>query len=113
MPRQVPRGADPTGWLAAHVARQPEGNRDNALFWAACRAIEAGARELDPLVDAALETGLPERQARRTIRSAQETIARGLVLPAPCPQPSSLPPRTQPRRAKPPFSSEPSIRSPL
>ena len=44
VPRQAGRpGSDPTPCLAAHVARQPEGNRDNALFWAACRAAEAGA----------------------------------------------------------------------
>ena len=77
-PRPAVRpGPDPTPWLAAHVARQPEGNRDNALFWAACRAAEAGAPDLAPLVDAAVSAGLPEAQARRTIRSAQDTIARG------------------------------------
>lgn len=81
--------SDPTPWLATHVARQPEGNRDNALFWAACRAAEAGAPDLTPLVDAAVSAGLPEAQARRTIRSAQDTIARGFVGPAPRQHPSS------------------------
>ena len=32
----------------AHVARQMRGNRSNALFWAACRATEAGIVDLDP-----------------------------------------------------------------
>lgn len=82
-------GSDPTPWLAAHVARQPEGNRDNALFWAACRATEAGTPDLTPLVDAAVSAGLPEAQARRTIRSAQGTIARGFASPVPRPHPSS------------------------
>jgi hypothetical protein len=74
--RPTAPGLDPTQRLAAHVARQAEGNRDNALFWAACRASEAGARDLTPLLDAAIAAGLPERQARRTIRSAQDTTAR-------------------------------------
>lgn len=71
----------PVQTLAAHVARQPEGNRDNALFWAACRAAEAGVADLAPLVDAAIGAGLPERQARRTARSAQDTVARGPARP--------------------------------
>jgi hypothetical protein len=75
--RTPPRGLDTVAWLAAHVARQLEGNRDNALFWAACRAVEAGATDLERLVQAGVHTGLPERQARRTVRSAQDTIARG------------------------------------
>jgi hypothetical protein len=82
-------GSDPIPWLAAHVARQPEGNRDNALFWAACRAAEAGTSDLTPLVGAAVSAGLPEAQARRTIRSARDTIARGFASPAPRPHPSS------------------------
>lgn len=85
------RVLDPILPLAAHVARQPEGNRDNALFWAACRAAEAGVPDLTPLVDAAVGAGLPERQARRTVRSAQDTIAHGLA-PAPRPHPSWLAP---------------------
>ncbi len=70
-------GLDPTPWLAAHVAKQPEGNRDNALFWAACRAAEAGVVDYEPLVAAALAAGLPERQAVRTVLSARDTVARG------------------------------------
>jgi hypothetical protein len=93
--------SDPTTWLAAHVARQPEGNRDNALFWAACRAAESGAPDLTPLVDAAVSAGLPEAQARRTVRSAQDTIARGFAGPAPRRHPSSLGART----AEPPARS--------
>ncbi len=65
--------------LAAHVARQVEGNRDNALFWAACRAAESGIRDATPLIEAAVSAGLPERQARRTVRSAQAIMASRLV----------------------------------
>ncbi|GAA2294784.1 bifunctional DNA primase/polymerase [Streptomyces atrovirens] len=53
--------------LAAH-----EGQRNTRLFWAACRAYEDGIGPalVDPLVDAALGTGLSEREARATIASA-------------------------------------------
>jgi hypothetical protein len=74
-PHQAP-GIDPTGWLAAHVARQPEGNRNGALFWAACRALDAHSDDLEPLVHAAVTAGLTEREARRTIRSAQTRAGR-------------------------------------
>ncbi|HZL03756.1 MAG TPA: bifunctional DNA primase/polymerase [Cellulomonas sp.] len=75
-------GVDPTPALAAHVARQPEGNRDNALFWAACRAAEAGVRDFEPLVVAAVTAGLTEREAARTVLSAQRTIGRPAVFTA-------------------------------
>ncbi|MDT9701607.1 bifunctional DNA primase/polymerase [Streptomyces sp. P17] len=53
--------------LAAH-----EGQRNTRLFWAACRAYEDGIGPalVDPLVEAALDTGLSEREARATIASA-------------------------------------------
>jgi hypothetical protein len=53
--------------LAAH-----EGQRNTRLFWAACRAYEDGIGPtlVDALVDAALNTGLTEREARATIASA-------------------------------------------
>ncbi|WP_217142229.1 bifunctional DNA primase/polymerase [Streptomyces sp. AC627_RSS907] len=53
--------------LAAH-----EGQRNTRLFWAACRAYEGGigAALAAPLTEAALATGLPEREARATIASA-------------------------------------------
>lgn len=89
---QVPstRVLDPILPLAAHVARQSEGNRDNALFWAACRAAESGVADLAPLVDAAIGAGLPERQARRTVRSAQDTITNRSAGVAPRPHPKTL-----------------------
>ncbi|MFJ8635085.1 bifunctional DNA primase/polymerase [Streptomyces sp. NPDC093568] len=53
--------------LAAH-----EGQRNTRLFWAACRAYEDGIGPalVEPLVEAALNTGLTEREARATIGSA-------------------------------------------
>ncbi|MEF9905180.1 bifunctional DNA primase/polymerase [Streptomyces sp. P9-A2] len=53
--------------LAAH-----EGQRNTRLFWAACRAYEdgIGTALVGPLLEAALNTGLSEREARATIASA-------------------------------------------
>lgn len=68
-----PAGGD-VGHLAAWVEKLPEGNRNSGLFWAACRAVEAGA---DPvaLVEAAVTAGLTEIEARRTISSAGRRLA--------------------------------------
>ncbi|OAH15041.1 bifunctional DNA primase/polymerase [Streptomyces jeddahensis] len=53
--------------LAAH-----EGQRNTRLFWAACRAYENGIGDelATPLVEAAIHTGLTEREARATVASA-------------------------------------------
>jgi len=62
--------------LLRTVAFAPEGQRNHALHWAACRAADMAADgETDPatvteaLVTAALSAGLPEREARRTVAS--------------------------------------------
>lgn len=59
--------------LAAH-----EGQRNTRLFWAACRAYENGIGEAlaDALTDAAVRTGLTEREARATIASAARLTGR-------------------------------------
>lgn len=63
--------------LAAWVAAQPEGNRNDGLFWAASRAAEAGtAAALDAIAEAARTAGLDEREVTRTIRSAQRGAGR-------------------------------------
>ena len=72
-PNPTPHGLFPPrdpGWLAAWVARQPEGNRNAGLYWAARRAIDAGG---DPgeLAAAAVMAGLSETEAHRTIDSAR------------------------------------------
>ncbi|MEU6080396.1 bifunctional DNA primase/polymerase [Streptomyces sp. NPDC047108] len=53
------------------------GQRNDRLFWAACRAYESGlGEELAPgLADAALRTGLTEREARATLASAARHTA--------------------------------------
>jgi len=61
------------GWLAS----QPEGNRNHGLFWASCRAAEAGdTAALGNLANAARAAGLDEREIDRTITSAQQTAGR-------------------------------------
>jgi hypothetical protein len=60
--------------LANWMAAQSEGNRNQGLFWAANRAVEAGdTQTLDKLAQAARTAGLGEREIDRTIRSAQQT----------------------------------------
>ncbi len=65
--------------LGAWLAGQPEGNRNRALFWAGCRAAEAGIAEAaarDILGSAAACTGLDEREISTTLASAYRTSAR-------------------------------------
>lgn len=57
--------------LAEWMARQHEGNRNDGLFWAANRALEAGLTDLGELEDAARKTGLDEREITRTLASAR------------------------------------------
>ncbi|MFE4423531.1 bifunctional DNA primase/polymerase [Streptomyces sp. NPDC056817] len=58
--------------LVQFVLGAHEGQRNTRLFWAACRAYEDGIGPalVTPLVDAALRTGLTEREARAAIASA-------------------------------------------
>lgn len=61
--------------LTAHA-----GQRNTRLFWAACRAYENGIGPAlaDALTEAAIRTGLTEREARSTIASAARMTNRGL-----------------------------------
>jgi hypothetical protein len=68
------RAAGDLGKLAAWVGAQQEGNRNDALFWAACRGAEAGHVDLDGLVAAAVTAGLGEAEARRTVASAARQV---------------------------------------
>jgi hypothetical protein len=61
--------------LVAWLSRQREGNRNNALFWAACEAVKAGCEaDLPALRDAAIAAGLGELEAQRTIASAVRRV---------------------------------------
>jgi hypothetical protein len=83
--RSTERPAD-TRHLAGWVARLPEGNRNDGLFWAANRALEAGLTDLGELAEAARGAGLDDREIARTLASAR-------------------------RRADRPFDAEPSART--
>lgn len=55
--------------LVAFVQSQGEGNRNAALYWAACHALDEGL-SLDPIKDAALSVGLHNDEVERTVASA-------------------------------------------
>ncbi|MEV8396188.1 bifunctional DNA primase/polymerase [Streptomyces sp. NPDC057596] len=69
-----PEASNSVRGLVAFVLESRPGNRNNRLFWAACRAAEDAqdGREdaQDALLSAALQAGLDEREALATIRSA-------------------------------------------
>ena len=58
------------GWLA----RQEPGNRNAALHWAACRAVDGGHYP-EQLRPSALAIGLTEREINATLASAQRSAA--------------------------------------
>lgn len=81
VPPPAPGSADPAprhpaekraAALVRFVLDSREGERNGRLFWAACRAYDAGLGEaLAPaLVTAAVHTGLGEREAAATVASA-------------------------------------------
>ena len=59
--------------LKAVQEAQP-GERNSRLYWACCRAAECGL-DITPLITAAVATGLTEREATTTARSAARSIA--------------------------------------
>ena len=74
-PRGTARGG--LGNLVVAVAAQKEGNRNDYLFWACCRAVESGRTDLDELVAAAVQAGLSEADARLTAASAIRKVTAG------------------------------------
>jgi hypothetical protein len=76
-PGRVARGelGHLAGWVAGLAADSH--NRNDGLFWAACRAAEVGDETLlADLAAAAASTGLPDREIAATIRSARRTAGR-------------------------------------
>ncbi len=75
--RKAPKISEPRlERLARRVARSPEGQRNDLLFWAACRLAEWIARDEIPrevaeaaLLIAARYAGLPDRESIATINS--------------------------------------------
>jgi hypothetical protein len=73
--RPASRAGD-VGALVAWVEKLREGNRNDGLFWASCRAVESGHdSELAALAEAAVRAGLPEAEAHRTVASAARKAA--------------------------------------
>ena len=77
LPPGRPRKSDGTAGLVAWVAALPEGNRNAGLYWAACRMAEADSPpgDFDLLVAAAVQAGLAEAEAQRTVASAARRAA--------------------------------------
>jgi len=63
--------------LVRKVANAPEGNRNQLLYWAACRVHERGGDPdlLEDLVSAAVAAGLTEPASRATTASAARGAA--------------------------------------
>jgi hypothetical protein len=76
LPTRTGDAHDNTAGLIRSVADAQEGNRNAALHWAACRAVERGddPRVMADLVHAAVSVGLSESEATRTIASARRGI---------------------------------------
>jgi Bifunctional DNA primase/polymerase, N-terminal len=77
-PGRTADGPRDVSHLAPWMASRPEGSRNESLFWAANRAIEADDLPTrDSLAAAARSAGLDDREIDRTITSAQQTAGRG------------------------------------
>ena len=75
--RSVPRpgGRSDVGALVRWLAGQHEGNRNAALYWACCRALESGHDDLTDLESAGVTAGLDEAEIRRTVESARRKVS--------------------------------------
>jgi hypothetical protein len=74
--RRRGRRAGDLARLVAWVGHLHEGDRNDGLYWAACRAAETGHDDLGVLVDAAILAGLSPAEAERTVASAARRTAR-------------------------------------
>ncbi len=62
-----------------YVENAPKGQRNNILYWAACRAAETGAydsKTRSSLLSAALNTGLDKAESMKTIESAYAKVGK-------------------------------------
>lgn len=62
--------------LVNAVASAVEGTRNDLLHWAACQNVKNGGGLEEELIQAATRAGLPEQEARRTVASAKNTVAK-------------------------------------
>jgi hypothetical protein len=83
-PRPVPvrtgyrRGPGSAKRLVKWLKGEAEGNRNDGLFWAACRAAEAGDQDaLAKLAGTAVRAGLSEEETARTVASAVRRTSSG------------------------------------
>ena len=70
-------GQTDLGALAYTVATAPAGNRNSVLYWACCRAVQAGAHtlpDLDDLTRAGQQAGLTARETTICATSALRTL---------------------------------------
>jgi Bifunctional DNA primase/polymerase, N-terminal len=80
-PPRAPRAATRTAvpgdrklaGLVRTVTEAQPGSRNQRLFWAACRAVEAGL-DVAPLIAEAIGAGLPAAEAERTAASATRRL---------------------------------------
>jgi len=59
--------------LVRFVAHARPGGRNNAAFWALCKALARGT-DPAPIIEAALSTGLSDSEVRSILASAQRTV---------------------------------------
>ncbi|RZU22057.1 bifunctional DNA primase/polymerase [Streptomyces sp. BK239] len=73
-----PQGDAQGDGLINFVLTAHEGQRNTRLFWAACRAYESGLGPTlsEPLITAAVRTGLSPQEARATVTSAARMTGR-------------------------------------
>lgn len=74
--RRVGPGESPGAGLVATVEQAGEGQRNNVLHWAACRALEDGLNLTAELTTAAQSIGLTDMEIQRTLTSAAHTVGR-------------------------------------
>lgn len=78
--RPDPTPGDALAGLIKFVSESPEGQRNNRLYWAACRAVGAG-HDTAPLLRAAEDIGVPRHEAEATINSATHAPVRDTPTP--------------------------------
>lgn len=74
--RRVGPGETPGAGLVATVEQAGEGQRNNVLHWAACRALEDGLNLTAELTTAAQGIGLSDGEIQRTLSSAANSVGR-------------------------------------
>lgn len=65
---------DRAGRLVQWLSRQPEGERNRGLYWAACRWHDHQLGDPTPLIDCAIRVGLDPAEASATVSSAARTV---------------------------------------